>query len=92
MREKDFLFSQRQNQDEMGTRQKCEQVARSALKKGQSVIVDRCNFDYRQRHNWIKIAAEFRVTDIRYPNSPVFLRQHVVAFISILLQMSVRVE
>ncbi|KAL6055949.1 60S ribosomal protein L44 Q [Balamuthia mandrillaris] len=30
-----------------------------ALKKGKNVIIDRCNFDYQQRHNWIKFAHKF---------------------------------
>jgi len=55
----------RVNQDEMKTRKACENVARDSLKRGKSVIVDRCNFDFQQRNVWIKIASEFSVTDIR---------------------------
>jgi predicted kinase len=55
----------RVNQDELKTRKACEKVARDNLKKGKSVIVDRCNFDIKQRNVWIKIASEFSVTDIR---------------------------
>jgi len=50
----------------MGTRQACEQVARTAFKKGFSVIVDRVNFDIKQRNNWVKLASEFYVNNIRY--------------------------
>jgi predicted kinase len=54
----------RVNQDEMGTRKKCEMVAKDALKKQKSVIVDRCNFDYQQRHVWIKMAVQFGIRNI----------------------------
>ncbi|KAL6062792.1 60S ribosomal protein L44 Q [Balamuthia mandrillaris] len=50
---------ERVNQDEMGTRQKCEAAMQVALKNGKNVIIDRCNFDYQQRHNWIKFAHKF---------------------------------
>jgi len=55
----------RVNQDEMKTRKACERVARESLKKGKSLIVDRCNFDIKQRNVWVKIASEFSITDIR---------------------------
>jgi predicted kinase len=55
----------RVNQDEMGNRQACEAVARTALKKGYSVIVDRVNFDIKQRNNWVKLASELHVNNIR---------------------------
>eukprot|EP01128_Nolandella_sp_AFSM9_P001962 TRINITY_DN12363_c0_g1_i1.p1 TRINITY_DN12363_c0_g1~~TRINITY_DN12363_c0_g1_i1.p1 ORF type:complete len:663 (+),score=159.83 TRINITY_DN12363_c0_g1_i1:22-1989(+) len=55
----------RVNQDEMKTRQQCEKSAKLSFKKKHSVIIDRCNFDYKQRHNWVRIAAESRVNDIR---------------------------
>jgi predicted kinase len=55
----------RVNQDELKTRKACEHVARDNLKKGKSIIVDRCNFDIQQRNVWIKLASEFSVTDIR---------------------------
>jgi len=54
----------RVNQDEMKSRKACEIYAKDALKKGLSVIVDRCNFDILQRNVWIKIASEFGVNHI----------------------------
>uniref|UniRef100_A0A6B2L7C5 Zeta toxin domain-containing protein n=1 Tax=Arcella intermedia TaxID=1963864 RepID=A0A6B2L7C5_9EUKA len=58
----------RVNQDEMKSRPACEKYARDALKKGYSLIVDRCNFDIKQRSTWIKMAAEFNINDIRCLN------------------------
>lgn len=55
----------RVNQDDLKTRKACEVLARDSLKKGKSVIIDRCNFDIQQRNVWVKIASEFGVTDIR---------------------------
>jgi tRNA splicing ligase len=51
----------RVNQDEMGTRRVCEQRMEEALKKGQSVVVDRCNFDFTQRHTWVQLASKHGV-------------------------------
>jgi tRNA splicing ligase len=41
---------ERVNQDEMGTRKACELKTQQALKKGRSIIIDRCNFDISQRY------------------------------------------
>jgi hypothetical protein len=51
---------ERINQDSLKTRQKCEAAARTALQLGKNVIIDRCNFDERQRDTWLQIAAEAR--------------------------------
>jgi len=51
----------RVNQDEMGTRKACEASMEQALRKGQSIIVDRCNFDILQRHTWFKLASKYNV-------------------------------
>ena len=48
----------RVNQDESGSRRKCETDVRNALSFGMSVIIDRCNFDIVQRRTWLDIAAE----------------------------------
>lgn len=48
----------------MGNRRVCEQRMEEALKKGQSVVVDRCNFDYMQRHTWVQLATKHGVTNI----------------------------
>jgi len=55
----------RVNQDDLGSRKACEKLARDSLKKGKSVIIDRCNFDIPQRNVWVKLASEFSITDIR---------------------------
>jgi len=55
----------RVNQDEMGSRFVCEQKTKEAFQLGKSVIVDRCNFDFRQRSNWVKLAYQYDVNDIR---------------------------
>jgi predicted kinase len=51
----------RVNQDELKTRNKCETLTRTALKQSQSPIIDRCNFDPKQRSHFIRIAQEFNV-------------------------------
>jgi predicted kinase len=51
----------RVNQDELGSRRECEEMVRLALDNGQCVVVDRCNFDRKQRKSFISIAAEFGV-------------------------------
>lgn len=51
----------RVNQDELKTRGKCEAVTRTALSQCLSPIIDRCNFDPKQRRNFIQIAQEFNV-------------------------------
>ncbi|GAA5929874.1 hypothetical protein JCM1841_001246 [Sporobolomyces salmonicolor] len=49
----------RVNQDDLGDRRTCEQVVRSHLSQGRSVILDRQNFDVGQRRTWLEIASEF---------------------------------
>ncbi|KAL3809868.1 hypothetical protein ACHAXA_001293 [Cyclostephanos tholiformis] len=52
----------RVNQDTLGSRQRCVDVARSALAGGgASVVIDRCNFDVDQRRTWIQLAYEMNV-------------------------------
>ncbi len=43
----------RVNQDDLGSRVKCEVAARAALLSNRDVVVDRCNFDVAQRKTWI---------------------------------------
>ncbi len=45
-------------QDVLGTRKKCERTCRDALKSGKIPIIDRCNFDVKQRQFFLSIAAE----------------------------------
>ncbi|GLC33747.1 hypothetical protein PLESTB_000111500 [Pleodorina starrii] len=46
------------NQDELGDRQACEDAVRAALRAGQHVVIDRCNIDYTQRAQWVRLAHE----------------------------------
>jgi atypical dual specificity phosphatase len=46
------------NQDEIGTRGACMARAKAFLKDGQSVVIDRCNVDRKQRHYWVQLAKE----------------------------------
>eukprot|EP00571_Detonula_confervacea_P008530 CAMPEP_0172315962 /NCGR_PEP_ID=MMETSP1058-20130122/26807_1 /TAXON_ID=83371 /ORGANISM="Detonula confervacea, Strain CCMP 353" /LENGTH=220 /DNA_ID=CAMNT_0013030171 /DNA_START=43 /DNA_END=705 /DNA_ORIENTATION=+ len=55
--EKSSMFL-RINQDSLGTRRKCEALARRALAEGKVAVIDRCNFDLEQRSTWIAIARE----------------------------------
>lgn len=41
---------ERVNQDELGTRRVCETRMESALQRGKSIVIDRCNFDISQRY------------------------------------------
>lgn len=50
---------QRISQDDLGSRPACESAAQVQLRAGRSIIIDRCNFDKKQRSTWIKIARRF---------------------------------
>ena len=49
------------NQDKIGSRRQVEFLTRKELRRGRSVIIDRCNFDVKQRKHWIDIAREFNI-------------------------------
>ena len=49
------------NQDTLGNRRACENMARKALENGKIAIIDRCNFDTEQRRHWVEIAKQARV-------------------------------
>ena len=49
------------NQDDLGNRKRCEELARAALSNGQCPVIDRCNFDNEQREKFVAIAGEFNV-------------------------------
>lgn len=55
----------RVNQDELGSRNKCKEKMSEALKLNKKVVVDRCNFDVRQRKSWIDLAHSFGVKNIK---------------------------
>ncbi|KAG1657971.1 hypothetical protein FOA52_008031 [Chlamydomonas sp. UWO 241] len=46
------------NQDTLGDRRACEAALRDALARGRSCIVDRCNFDDKQRAVWLRLARD----------------------------------
>ena len=48
----------RVNQDQLGNRRACEDLARKALADGKCPIIDRCNFDPSQRKHFLDIAAQ----------------------------------
>lgn len=50
------------NQDDLGSRNKCKDLAKEALGNGKNVVIDRCNFDVRQRRSWIDLAAQYGCT------------------------------
>ncbi|KAL1931000.1 hypothetical protein VTP01DRAFT_10137 [Rhizomucor pusillus] len=51
----------RVNQDDLGSRKRCEHECRKYLRQQLNVVIDRCNFDPQQRSTWIRIANEFQV-------------------------------
>lgn len=52
------------NQDIIGNRNKCVQLTKLLLSENKSVIIDRTNITKFQRNIWIKLAKEYKVTDI----------------------------
>ncbi|KAG2366878.1 AAA domain-containing protein [Suillus spraguei] len=62
--ERHFPQFRRCNQDELGTRQRVENLAHCTLREGLSPCIDRCNFDVIQRSHWINIARQFPGTPI----------------------------
>lgn len=47
---------QRVSQDDLGSRPACEVAVKDHLMNHTDVIIDRCNFDRKQRATWIRIA------------------------------------
>lgn len=45
------------SQDELGSRQRCIQAADNAVRQGNHILVDRCNFDAMQRAHWLGLRA-----------------------------------
>ena len=48
----------RVNQDTLGNRYACEELAKKTLADGKCPIIDRCNFNQQQRKNFLDIATE----------------------------------
>ena len=46
------------NQDSLGNRRACEDLTRKTLAEGKCPIIDRCNFDVKQRKHFLDIAKE----------------------------------
>lgn len=42
----------RVNQDDLGNRHACEAKMVEHLLEGENVVIDRCNFDKKQRKHW----------------------------------------
>jgi atypical dual specificity phosphatase len=49
------------NQDKLKTRQMCETLCRESLRNLRCPIIDRCNFDTKQRDHFLTIAREANV-------------------------------
>ncbi|OZJ03627.1 hypothetical protein BZG36_03732 [Bifiguratus adelaidae] len=50
------------NQDDLGSRQVCEDTVQHVLSTSSACpVIDRCNFDHRQRKTWIELARHFSV-------------------------------
>jgi predicted kinase len=60
VREKPYIYV-RVNQDSLGSRVACEELTRTVLEEGKCPIIDRCNFDLKQRRNFLNIARSFGV-------------------------------
>ncbi|KAH8556741.1 AAA domain-containing protein [Umbelopsis sp. PMI_123] len=46
----------RVNQDDLGSRPACEHATKRHIAKGFNIVIDRSNFDSKQRRTWIDIA------------------------------------
>ena len=46
---------QRVSQDVLGSRKRCISVAERALRAGDHLLIDRCNFDMSQRAHWLNL-------------------------------------
>lgn len=60
------------NQDFIGSRFKCVELAKNYLKAGKSLVIDRVNIDKKQRKVWIDLAKEFKVKYVicKFINTP----------------------
>lgn len=45
------------SQDVLGDRRACESATAKYLRQGRNVVVDRCNFDVRQRATWLQVGC-----------------------------------
>lgn len=49
------------NQDQLKSRQRCEQRCRETINQGRIPVIDRCNFDTTQRRHFLRIAQEANI-------------------------------
>ncbi|RYH29033.1 ATP-binding protein [archaeon] len=50
------------NQDALGSRNAVYREAEIALRHGDHIVIDRCNFDAEQRAHWLRLASGWRNT------------------------------
>ena len=71
------------SQDVLGTRQRCIKAAQKAVRSGENVLVDRCNFDAQQRSHWLQLGDAETTFDRRLaiylPVPPEEARRRVLA-------------
>ena len=60
VRSKPYIYV-RINQDALDSRVACEDLTRKVLTEGKCPIIDRCNFDPKQRRHFLDIANSFKV-------------------------------
>jgi hypothetical protein len=49
------------SQDDLGSRDRCEELASEALQAGRSLLIDRCNHTRRQRLVWTALSRRFNL-------------------------------
>lgn len=49
------------NQDVLGSKQKCIELAYKLLRRDKSIVIDRTNITRKQRKIWIELAKEFKL-------------------------------
>lgn len=62
------------SQDVLGSRNRCLKAARRAVREGQHVVVDRCNFDETQRAHWFGLGA---------PDEPTPFDHHLAIYLPV---------
>jgi len=62
--QKEYPGFVRINQDELKSRDECAIKTKDCIKRGEDVLIDRVNWDKRQRQVWIKLAKYYGCTEI----------------------------
>lgn len=47
------------SQDVLGSKEACIEAVKKALKEGKSVVIDRVNFNQKQRQTWVDLAVNY---------------------------------